>query len=140
MTFVRDVRPCRTRVPAHAGHAGQGKRREAEQLSWKPKLPEARQKRCHPPVDAAITVLEEAVPADRCFAGCSERTELRGEGSSPGECETATAIRAAQIGLVYCRARPTELITAIHESHTLGAEEFRIARAASARANVSPPR
>jgi hypothetical protein len=52
----------------------------------------------------------------------------------------ATAVRAAQIGLVYCPRLPSKLTTAIADSHTRHGGPCRNVRPPTARMTVIPPR
>ena len=84
VTIARLARPAQQPVPPQRGQSGQSQRREGEELSRIAKLPEARQKRCQPPVDAAVAILEKAVLPDRRIAGRVDRTELGGQALEPG--------------------------------------------------------
>ncbi len=63
--------PLREIVPAPPGEGGHSQSGECEQLRGVTKLAKARQYRCQPPVEAAVTVAKMAVEADRgaCSSG-----------------------------------------------------------------------
>ena len=118
--IVRRARPAQNRSQPSPARAARARDVKVKSFRREPKLPEARQKRCQPPVDAAVAVLEKTVLPDRRNRSGIDRTELGGQcARGSGECDTGDGrTRHPDRAGVLAPVPPSKLTTAITDSHT----------------------